>query len=205
MGCPGSRPMSTALRADAGLGGAADDGGRLGETRSADPARRPSANIWRRWPAASPMSQGEIVRPADLGIEAAAAAFAADRVRGSADRAAALRQCRADAPRRADRRRRLRRRGARRRGPDDGPRPVPPLRRGASRRSPMSWHEQDALHPARGHRGAGGARRLRPHRAGGVRRARPRQARDVRRHGGAVAAAISASARSARARRSPPS
>ena len=59
--------------------------------------------------------------------------------------------------------------------------------------------------PARDRRGDGRARRLRPDHPRGVRRRRPLQDRDVRRLRGALAAATSASARSAPAPRSPPS
>ena len=135
------------------------------------------------------MSQGEIVRPADLGLDAAALALARRRC-SDADRAGNT-AARARAHRRADRRRAdfgdcgaL----AGRRALDDDPRPVPPLRRRArSRRIAHDWHLQDELIPLdvveqMAELGVFGL--TMPEEYGGL---GPRQARDVRRHRGAVA------------------
>ena len=106
---------------------------------------------------------------------------------------------------RGNRRRRELRRHRPRRRPRDDPRPVPPLRRRA--RGPLRPRvaPEGRADPARDRRGDGRARRLRPDHPRGVRRRRPLQDRDVRRLRGALAAATSASARSAPAPRSPPS
>ena len=68
-----------------------------------------------------------------------------------------------------------------------GPRPVPRLRRSASRRTPIAGICEDELIPLEVIEELARARRLRPHRAGGLWRARPRQARHVRGDRGAVA------------------
>ena len=67
----------------------------------------------------------------------------------------------------------------------------------------QEWHLKDEYVPLAADRADERARRVLAHAARGVWRARARQGGDVRRLRGAVAAAISASARSARARRSP--
>ena len=83
-------------------------------------------------------------------------------------------------------------------------RPVPPLRRRRSRcRMPTRGTCKDELIPLRDHRADGRARRVRPDRAGGVRRARAWASSRCAWSPRSCRAAISASARSARARRSP--
>ncbi len=133
-----------------------------------------------------PMSQVEIVRPADVGVSAAALgtpAVEALIARGNSD-------ARAGAARRADGRGRGQRqlRGDRaRRGLRDGPRPVPALRRRQGRALRPRVAPQGRADPARDRRGDGGARGLRPDHPRGVRRRRHVEDGDVRRLGGAVA------------------
>ena len=152
-----------------------------------------------------PMSQGEVVRPADLGLSMAQVAARINRmVEGliasgnTAERRARLVELMRDEPPRHGRHVRARR--------DAGidPRRDAQIRRQRSDRQRAGLAPHQQLHPARDHRPDVRARRVRADHPGRVRRHGARQGIDVRRLGGACRAAISASARSARARRSPP-
>ena len=122
-----------------------------------------------------PMSQGEIARPADVGLGAGDGRGLPQRPGGrGADRRRQHRR-RAGAPGRADAgsagRRQLRRHRARRRLRDD-PRPVPPLRRRAGRAARARLAPQGRADPDGDRRGDGRARGLRPDHPRGIRRRR---------------------------------
>ena len=131
------------------------------------------------------MSQGEIARPADLGIEDAAAHFAGDPAA-----ARLIREGNTDAlppaPGDADGRRRLRRARAGATSPSSLVRDQFHRFAEDHREAAHRWHREDVLIPLEVVEELAGARRLRPHRAGGLWRARPRQARHVRGDGGAL-------------------
>ena len=134
------------------------------------------------------MSQGEIVRLADLGLDLGKSGGARRARPGDGGRGRQFgRQPRP--PGRADARaaRRDGRRLPARRDARADPRRDAPLRRqrGRAARARLAPHQQ--LHPARDDRPHGRARRVRPHPAGGVRRHGARQGVDVRRLRGALA------------------
>ena len=135
-----------------------------------------------------PISQGEIVRPADLGLSAAAVAArmtpeveALIATGNTAQNRARLVELICVEPRR-DRRRLRARRNA---GID--PRGDAQVRRQRSDRARAGLAPHQQLHPARDHRADGGARRVRADHPRGVRRHGARQGIDVRGLRGAVA------------------
>ena len=151
------------------------------------------------------MSQGEIVRPHDLGLSEAEIAplRGGDAARwspGSARRAPRLAALLAEGAPAAFGRDRARRPDAR-----NDPRPGPPLRRARGRAYAHEWHRADRLIPIEVIDELAGDRRVRHDPARGAWRARPRQDSRCASSPRNCRAPISASARSAPARRSPAS
>ncbi len=176
-----------ALRELAAWAAALDATGRLGETERLI-LQIGCGEYLAQLAGGIPMSQSEIARPGDLGLDAATLAAFRTPVGRNPDRPRQHRR-RPRPPRRADAglpgRRQLRRHRPRRRLRDD-PRPVPPLRRRARRPARPRLAPPRPAHPHGDRRGDGRARRLRPHHPRGIRRLRPLQDRHVRRLRGAL-------------------
>ena len=173
---------------DARLGARGSGRGPVRRVRAAAPRSPPSPNTCAQIAGGIPMSQVEIVRPEALGVPRAEIRRFEDEVADIV--AAGSTRGRQGAPRRADRRAARRhhlRRHRPRRDARRDPRADAPLLRGRGRAARARMAPEERLHPARGHRQARRARRVRPDAAGGVRRPGARQGGDVRRLRGAVA------------------
>ena len=186
-GSPGSRPMSTPSVSSPPMPSAWPRAGRLGEIEELI-VRIGLGEYLAQILGGIPMSQGEIVRPVDLGLTGeqigARLTPAVEALIMSGNTVGPSR-----APGRADgdASRRHRRRLRPRRDARDHPRGDAQVRRqrGRAARAGLASHQQ--LHSARHHRPDGRARRVRADLAGGLRRHGARQGIDVRRLRGAVA------------------